>query len=190
MRTLILSSIMFSILYFIFSILRKINYAKYKKQTFRLIWIILILMLLIPILTMGIRIPIQLDIITPISADIVNSLQNFQLPWNSFPHYFTKIWELGFVLSISIVVIHYIYFRISLNRSLFGSSLEATKIVEDYNLPIQIKMTTQNIPPFVTDIFKKVLVLPQYSCDIKHQKDLDYIIRHEMTHIRKKDIIF
>lgn len=137
MKNLLISSMMFSILYLIFSIFRKRNYAKYKKQSFRLIWIIFILMLLIPIFTMGIRIPIQWGVTTPISAGIVNSIQNFQVPWNSFLYYFTKIWRLGFILSISIVVIHYTYFRISLNRSLLGSKLESEKIVKDYNLTIE-----------------------------------------------------
>lgn len=187
MKSLLISSTIFSILYFIFTIFRKTYYSKYSKQTFRIIWIILILKLLIPILRIGIKVPIQWNVITPISADMVNSLQRFQLPWNSFPHYFIKVWALGFILSISIVTIHYIYFRISLNRSLLGSNLELEKIVKDYNLPIEIRMTTQNVSPFVTGLFKKILVLPQYSTYIENQRDLDYMLQHEMTHIRKKD---
>ena len=192
---------MFSILYLAFSIFRKTNYAKYKKQTFRLIWIILILKLVVPSWILIPKLPFKfnmMDTITKyiptnlssdISASTVNSSQIFQMPWKPYFYYFNKIWVLGFLISISIVIIHYIYFRISLHTSLLEDSSKAEKLINNYKLPISIWITKQNTSPFVTGIFRKTLVLPQSFIQGAKQKELDYIIQHEMTHIKKKDTL-
>ena len=192
---------MFSILYLAFSIFRKTNYAKYKKQTFRLIWIIFILKLVVPSWILIPKFSFQfnmMDIITKyipinisrdVSAGTVNISQTFQMPWKPYLQYFNKIWVVGFLISISIVIIHYIYFRISLHKSLLEDSSKAEEVINTYKLPISIWITKQNTSPFVTGIFRKALVLPQSFIQLVSQKDLDYIIQHEMAHIEKKDTL-
>ena len=69
-KGLLTSSLVFSILYFLFIIFRKNNYGKYRKQTFRLIWIILILRLLVPSGGLVSKIPSQFNMINRIAKDI------------------------------------------------------------------------------------------------------------------------
>jgi len=201
LKSLLISSLLFSILYFMFTIFRKINYTKYRKQTFRLIWIILILRLVIPSRVLVSKTPIQFNMMdtiakhipitlsSDVSAGTVNLLQNLQVPWESYFQYFNKIWAVGFLISIFIVMIHYIYFRISLKKSLLEDSSKVEELINTYRLPISIWITKQNTSPFVTGIFRKILVLPQSFFQLVNQKDLDYIIQHEMTHIKKNDTL-
>lgn len=201
MKGILISSISFSILYFILIIFRKVNYEKYKKQTFRLLWIILILRLLIPRLMINSKTFTQWKVMGTISRNIsnniynrvpastVNLFQRIQVFWNPLFHHFTKVWVIGFLISISIIIAHYIYFRRTLNRSLLAYNLETETIRNKYNLPVMIQVTKGNTSPFVTGIFRKILILPQYLIDLDNQSELDYIIQHEMVHIKKKDTL-
>ena len=201
MKGILISSISFSILYFILIIFRKANYEKYKKQTFRLLWIILILRLLIPGLMINSKVFTKWKVMSTISGNIsnniysrvpastVNLLQRIQVFWNPFIRYFTKVWTIGFLFSISIIIAHYIYFRRTLNKSLLAYNLETETIINKYNLPVMIRVTKGNTSPFVTGIFRKILILPQYLIDLDNQSELDYIIQHEMVHIKKKDTL-
>lgn len=121
---------------------------------------------------------------------MINSLQYFQLSTGSFSQSITKIWQMGLIISLLIVTIEYVYFRISLNRTLSEPYLKETKLLKEHSLPLKIKITSHNISPFITGIFSNILVLPNYTSYIKDQRDLVYIFHHEMTHIKKKDILF
>lgn len=198
MKSLLTSSVVFSILYFLFTIFRKKNYGKYRKQTFRLIWIILILRLLVPSGMVVSKIPFQFNMINriakdspiilnlDISVETRNLLQSFQVPWE-FDRYFNKIWAAGLIISILILCGHYFYFRISLKRSLVEDSSKIEELRTTYKLHVPIWITEKNTSPFVTGIFRKTLVLPQSLIRMVEQKDLDYIIQHEMIHTKKND---
>lgn len=199
-KGLLTSSLVFSILYFLFIIFRKNNYGKYRKQTFRLIWIILILRLLVPSGGLVSKIPFQFNMInriaqeipitlnSDISARTSNLLQSFQVSWEFF-RYFNKIWTAGFIISILILCGHYFYFRVSLKKSLVEDSPKTEQLRNTYKLHVPIRITEKNTSPFVTGIFGKTLVLPQSLIRMAEQKDLDYIIQHEMIHIKKNDTL-
>lgn len=199
-KGLLTSSLVFSILYFLFTIFRKNNYGKYRKQTFRLIWIILILRLLVPSGGMVSKIPFQFNMInrivkdTPvtvnrdISMGTRNLLQSFQVSWE-FLRYFNKIWAVGFIISILTLGSHYFYFRISLKKSLIEDSSKIEELRNTYKLQVPIWITGKNTSPFVTGVFRNTLVLPQSLIRLVEQKDLDYIIQHEMIHIKKNDTL-
>jgi beta-lactamase regulating signal transducer with metallopeptidase domain len=119
---------------------------------------------------------ISSNINSRVAASTVNLLQRIQVIWNPFIPYFAKVWIIGFLISISIIIAHYIYFHIAFNKSLLA-----------YNLPITIRVTKRNTSPFVTGVFRKILILPQYLVGLDNQIELDYIIQHEMFHIKKKD---
>ena len=200
MKGLLTSSVVFSILYFIFITFRKKNYAKYRRQTFRLIWIILILRLLVPSGGLVSKIPSQFNMINRIAKDIPvtlnrdisvgtrNLLQSFQVSWD-FLKYFNKIWAVGFIVSILILGVHYFCFRISLKKSLLENSSKIEELRNTYKLHVPIWITRKNTSPFVTGIFRKTLVLPQSLIRVVEQKDLDYIIQHEIIHIKKNDTL-
>ena len=104
MKSILISSISFSILYFILIIFRKANYEKYKKQTFRLLWIILILRLLIPRLMINSKTFTQWKVMGTISRNISNNIYNrvpastvnlfkrIQVFWHPIYHHFTTVW--------------------------------------------------------------------------------------------------
>lgn len=200
MKSILVSSLLFSALYLILIGFRKISYAKYRKRTFRLLWIILILRLLSPGLILSQKIPhqwngistisksIPIDLSNRISANTMDLLGRIQVFCDTSIHYFTRIWVIGFLFSLAVITIHYVYFHTSLNKSLVHNS-KTEEIIRNYSLPIRVQITKQNISPFITGVFSKTLVLPQSLLELDNQRDLDYIILHEMVHIKKKDTL-
>lgn len=189
MKALVFSSLVFSLLYLLFTVFRKKNYGKYSKQTFRWIWIILILRLLVPSRILLSRISLPTTLSRELSSRTVNSLQNFQVAWGPFLQYFNKVWAVGFLISFSFFIIYYIYFRKSLKGSLIEDSSKIDQLLNTYKLSIPIWITKQNTSPFVTGIFRKTLVLSQTFLQIVDEGDLDYVIQHEMLHIKKRDTL-
>lgn len=188
----------FSILYFIFIRFRKINYTKYRKQTFRWIWILLILKLIIPTwritsiepnIIKNISKNISTTLTIHVSSGTENLLRKIQMLCDSYSHFFYKIWIVGFVISIMLVTLNYIYFHISLRRNLSKDNLKVKEIINTYKIPVSIGITEENTSPFVTGIFRKILILPKSFIELANQKDLDYIIQHEMVHIKKNDTL-
>ncbi len=62
-----------------------------------------------------------------VPASTVNLLQRIQVFSEPFIPYFIKVWAIGFLFSIAIIIAHYIYFRRTFNKSLLAYNLETEK---------------------------------------------------------------
>lgn len=167
-----------------------------------MLWIILIIKLIIPGSLLGSKVPIQWNPVETLSRKIsvsqntdilvntMDSIKIIQMPWDNFFEYFSKIWLLGFILSASIIILHYIKFNKELKDFLIPANDKITeKLNHSYSLPVPIRIIKRNTTPFAAGILREMIVLPQSIVQMDNHRDMDYIIQHEMAHIKKKDTL-
>lgn len=89
------------------------------------------------------------------------------------------IWAAGIVLGTILYISAYIRIIHIINKSDY---------IDNYN-GCKLYITNNNISPFSFGILKKSIVLPSYITINSSSKDIEYIIKHELTHYRHKDNI-
>lgn len=96
-----------------------------------------------------------------------------------------KVWILGVFIALFINIISYLKMLIKIKKYSVLISLPEIKRYTKRKLSVRV---CQNISsPFIIDIFNPILVLP----DIEFTNiQLDNILRHEITHLKRNDIIY
>lgn len=114
------------------------------------------------------------------------------LSTNSIRVIFT-IWLLGAVITVFRFIYIYRKFIKSLRANCLSTSKEAIaqslleKNSNEMNLTRKINLSfcRINISPILLGVFKPMIVLPMFDIPIE---ELDIIIKHELTHFKKKDL--
>ena len=106
---------------------------------------------------------------------------------------FIIVWLIGImVLAIRLNFIFY-------NLKIFANGLQsapeyiyeiANNISNSYDKKIDIRIMDRFGSPFMSGIFKPVLVLPDKMIDEKYSKELPLIIAHELAHVRSQDLLW
>ncbi|WP_062049637.1 M56 family metallopeptidase [Bacillus sp. JCM 19034] len=103
------------------------------------------------------------------------------------------IWLVGTVIaSLRVYYVHQTFIKklkanyVSIPNDHFAQSL-LSKNIKEMNLQTNIKLTfcQVNISPILVGVVKPTIVLPMYDIP---DDELDMIIKHELTHFKKKDL--
>lgn len=103
------------------------------------------------------------------------------------------IWIAGFVIFIAVVFIKHVRFMNAAKR--WGDKIDSPETVklvestmEEMNIDSDIDVIRSKMVsvPMMAGVFKPVLFLPVYDLD---EEELKYVIRHELVHYRKFDIL-
>ena len=101
---------------------------------------------------------------------------------------FAALWLLGAIGTFLYKIIHYALFVRAVNQNSFP---DCGKTVADVieNLPpaLSVRWTELLDAPLVIGVFCPVLFLPENVCG---KEDLRYILLHELTHVRRRDLLY
>lgn len=104
------------------------------------------------------------------------------------------VWFTGFAIMFSVHILRNFHFLWQLKKLCHPETdcgLEALKnrLAKEYHIrkPIRLYRAELNISPFIAGTIHPVIYLPQKDFPEKH---LEFILRHEMVHCRRKDIFF
>lgn len=101
---------------------------------------------------------------------------------------FAALWLLGAIGTFLYKIIHYALFVRAVNQNSFP---DCGKTVPDVieNLPpaLSVRWTELLDAPLVIGVFCPVLFLPENVCG---KEDLRYILLHELTHVRRRDLLY
>ena len=191
----------------------------YKNSSYYIIWILISLRLIffldISITDSSIlnSIPLKLERIPSKAEDIsiAKKKQNINLGKKDSPNtnidenispsylsreiknYLPLIWASGFFVYLLGHLLSYYIFKSSLKKSLISANgyvlkkLETAKKQLDINFPVQVGISNQIGSPLLIGAFKPTLILSSNSLI---NKDLDYIIYHELVHLKRHDLEF
>lgn len=212
MKTLFLMSLYGSAMILVIIILRGLFINKLSKRTFKALWILAALRMLIPFFTVfeinidtaADNIPYQNQIAESIVSETV---EEFFAPETEEIHIdnyaaakttaaknidpekiFFAVWISGTMILIFIFSALYFF---SVRKYRFAGSAynsHISKIINEFNLnrKVEIKISKENISPFTYGIFRPKIVLP-VSIANNGSRQMEYIIFHELTHIKNND---
>jgi len=111
------------------------------------------------------------DVITRVTAHRLN--------------YMGIIWFAGMAAMLAIIIVGYIRLLIKIRKN----SVKAVcpEISEYTNKKISVRISGDLSSPFMLGIFRPTLILPEKELD---GEKLNNILRHEMTHFKRKDILY
>ncbi len=137
------------------------------------------------------------NIINNIEGGIDNEMvvNNDNPKLNNSSNLFVSIWILG-IISISIIfLISHIKFKLSQKNNQIISDLNILKLFNDLksklNIKRNIKLHTGNTfnTTFISGILNPKIFIPSYYLDNLDIEKLEYILIHELSHYKRKDIL-
>lgn len=95
------------------------------------------------------------------------------------------IWLFGAALFIIIDLVSYLRLIVMVRKN--TSVISCAEVSEIYGAALTVRKGKGLSSPFIMGVFKPVLVLPETELS---SEQLDNILRHEMTHFRRRDILY
>ena len=95
------------------------------------------------------------------------------------------IWFFGAALFIIIDLVSYLRLIVMVRKN--TSVISCAEVSEIYGAALTVRKGKGLSSPFIMGVFKPVLVLPETELS---SEQLDNILRHEMTHFRRRDILY
>lgn len=100
------------------------------------------------------------------------------------------VWVVGIVIALAVFVVGYIivYRKYRYATTVKGGYVEQWLLEQKIRRNVQIRCSKQAVSPLTYGILCPTIVLPQSLEDIQSEQ-LTYILMHEMTHIRRFDML-
>ena len=189
------TSILSSILIFLIMITNKKILTKYS-HTFNYFLSVIVIFRMLFIAKIEINIPIADKIFT--NTKLTNSLNEYLFKastTNAVTFNYMRILLTIWIIGVIITIIYYSYFQFTFYFKL-NSSIQIknnSNLQKLLNTQIRTKGITKNIKinvingissPLVVGILKNTIVIPKNNYT---EKELEWIFKHELTHIKRKD---
>ena len=175
-----------SILIIAIVVVRALAIHRIPKWIFLLFWGIAIVRLLIPI---SVSIPISLPQQASSSATQILSENTLSIAGESASP-FLVVWMLGLMVALTWYAVAYYRGYKELSGSLPISLPFVQEWLSSQKLmrQIQVRISDRISTPLTYGIIKPVIILPK-NTDWNDENKLNYILTHELTHIRRFDVI-
>lgn len=178
--------------------------GKLPKRTFRALWAVVILRMLVPLSLpiMKINTDMPLDVSQTENTAVCTYVDGYfanadtgsrilpEITYEVSEEYdrdppFTIIWLLAAAAVFSAFAAVHIKFRLTVRDAL---PVE-TDIRTGFKRKVRIKVSDRIDSPLTYGVFRPVILLPKniYGCD---KKTADYILAHELTHIKRFDVLY
>ena len=95
------------------------------------------------------------------------------------------VWLIGAIALILLNVVRYIRLNIKIRKN--GEVISCPETGEYTDRKINVRVWENIASPFITGIFRPMLILPKTELS---GEQLDNILRHEMTHFKRHDILY
>ncbi len=93
-------------------------------------------------------------------------------------------WAIGAGITFAVYILGYIRLILRIRRG--SLPLNCTEVKKYTNRNIRVRKMTDTSAPFIVGVFRPILVLPDAELT---NEQLDNILRHETTHLRRGDLI-
>ena len=95
------------------------------------------------------------------------------------------VWLIGAIALMLLIVLRYIRLNIEIRKNSEVISCPETRAYTDRKINVRVWENVAS--PFITGIFRPMLILPKTELS---GEQLDNILRHEMTHFKRHDILY
>lgn len=198
MNTIIAMNIYASIMIIIIILLRLFFITKISKRTFKILWFLVVLRLIVPVF-IPFRITIHHAIINyNLENAIIYPLKNaerlkttYTLEHTSNASFFIIVWLLGVIISFSIFISAYIRALKKFKKSSKTYNSEFLHIIKSFKLSrkIDIKISNYTQTLLTYGIFRPTIICPSNIFEYK-KNYITYAMMHELIHIKNFDVVY
>lgn len=96
-----------------------------------------------------------------------------------------EIWLAGAVVLLLAKLLTYVIFRFQLQKN--GDKISCSMIEKFTDRKITVIQSDMTASPFMTGIFKPLLVLPKFPIS---ERQLEFVLAHEMIHLKRRDVLY